>query len=66
MCIKIFYDLERGFINMTNILNMLSLLAVTSPATGDDRNINLVLILAIVAGFLIIAMVVSKIIGKKK
>lgn len=45
---------------------MLSMLAVTSPATGDNRNINLILILAIVAGCLIIAMVVSKIIGKKK
>lgn len=45
---------------------MLSMLAVTSPATGDNRNINLILILAIVAGCLIIAMVVSKVIGKKK
>lgn len=42
------------------------MLAVTSPATGDNRNINLILILAIVAGCLIIAMVVSKVIGKKK
>lgn len=51
---------------MIKLLNMLSLLAVTSPATGDDRNINLVLILAIVAACLIVAMVVSKVIGKKK
>ncbi len=66
MYIKIVAILERGFFVMTNLLNMLSMLAVTSPATGDNRNINLILILAIVAGCLIIAMVVSKVIGKKK
>jgi hypothetical protein len=51
---------------MYSILTALSTLAVTSPATGDDRNIGLVVILAIVAVCLIIAMVVSKALGKKK
>lgn len=51
---------------MANLLSVLSTLAVTSPATGDDRNINLVLILAIIAGCLIVAMVVTKVVGNKK
>jgi hypothetical protein len=51
---------------MCNILRTLSILAVTSPATGDDRKIGLVVILAIVAVCLIVAMVVSKALGKKK
>jgi hypothetical protein len=50
---------------MTKLLGLLSTLAVTAPATGDDRNISLVLILAIIAVCLIIAMVVTKFVGKK-
>lgn len=51
---------------MYNILRTVSLLAMTSPATGDDRNLSLPLILGIIAGLLIIAMVVVNIINKKK
>lgn len=51
---------------MSKLLGVLSTLAVTAPATGDDRNVNLFLILAIIAACLIVAMVVTKFVGKKK
>lgn len=51
---------------MFNVLKILSMLSITSPATGDDRNLGLPLILGIIAGLLIIAMIIVNIIGKKK
>jgi hypothetical protein len=53
---------------MNNLLLTLlsSLLAITSPATADDRNLGLPLILGIIAGLLIIAMVIVNVMGKKK
>jgi preprotein translocase subunit SecF len=58
----------RGDTKIMNnlLLTLLSLLAITSPATADDRNLGLPLILGIIAGLLIIAMVIVNVMGKKK
>ncbi len=45
--------------------NIISLLAVSSPATGDS-GVSLPLILGIIALFLIVAMVVLNVLKKKK